>query len=105
MRNVIHFIVVLAVLGSAVSASALGGGDITFDLQKADPVRFSHDYHLKVRGLKCAACHFSKFSEGAGYKMKREAITKQDFCEHCHNGMKSFDVSSTKNCIRCHRKP
>ena len=105
MRDTIFIITVFVVLASAVTISALGGGDIVFNLQKADPVQFSHDFHLKARGLKCAACHFNKFSRGAGYEMKREMITKRDFCEHCHNGMKSFDVSSTKNCVRCHKKP
>jgi c(7)-type cytochrome triheme protein len=105
MRNIIRSIAVLVLFGSAVSAYALGGGDIIFDLRNADPVLFSHDYHLKLRGLKCTACHISRFSQGTGYEMKREVITKRDFCEHCHNGMKGFDVSSTKNCTRCHRKP
>jgi hypothetical protein len=36
--------------------------------------------------------------------MKKEAITKRDFCEHCHNGMKGFDAGSSKNCTRCHKK-
>jgi hypothetical protein len=36
--------------------------------------------------------------------MKKESITKRDFCEHCHNGMKGFDAGSAKNCSRCHKK-
>jgi hypothetical protein len=31
-------------------------------------------------------------------------LNKRDFCQHCHNGMKSFDVASVKNCERCHKK-
>lgn len=83
---------------------ASGGGDITFTPPNIDPVKFSHDYHLKARGLKCAACHFQKFSKGQGYEMKRETITKRDFCVHCHNGMKGFDAAAVKNCTRCHNK-
>jgi hypothetical protein len=36
--------------------------------------------------------------------MKREKMTKRDFCEHCHNGLKGFDARSEKNCSRCHKK-
>lgn len=104
MRNTILLLVLLFLFTTATSALAVGGGDITFPLQKADPVHFSHDYHMKTRGLKCVACHFQKFSKGQGYEMKKEVITKRDFCEHCHNGMKGFDAGSTKNCNRCHKK-
>jgi c(7)-type cytochrome triheme protein len=103
MRKATALGILLVVLCS-VSVLAAGGGDITFTLTKADPVHFSHDYHLKLRGLKCAACHFQKFSKGATYEMNKEAITKQDFCVHCHNGMKAFDAGSAKNCARCHAK-
>lgn len=96
----------LALAGMLFAATvlAVGGGDITFKLTKADPVQFSHDYHAKVRGLKCAACHFNKFAKGTGYEMKKESITKRDFCEHCHNGMKGFDAASDRNCLRCHKR-
>ncbi len=104
MRNSILSVVFLFLLLSGTAVFAVsGGGDIVFTLQKADPVHFSHDYHTKKRGIRCAACHFEKFSRGAGYEMKKEKITKRDFCEHCHNGMKSFDAESPKNCVRCHR--
>ncbi len=80
-------------------------GNITFNLKNADPVVFSHDFHTKTRGVKCAACHFGSFSDAdRGYQMKKEKLTKRDFCEHCHNGMKSFDARAEKNCKRCHKK-
>jgi c(7)-type cytochrome triheme protein len=104
MRNVIASSAILVLLAAASTASAVGGGDIEFKPTGADPVRFSHDHHAKTRGLKCAACHFQKFSKGQGYEMKKETITKRDFCSHCHNGMKSFDAASGKNCTRCHTK-
>ena len=103
MRKIISLSVVV-LLFPAVIVLAAGGGDITFELKGADPVHFSHDYHLKLRGLKCSACHFSSFAKGSSYAMKRESITKSDFCGNCHNGLKGFDVDNEKNCIRCHRK-
>jgi c(7)-type cytochrome triheme protein len=104
MRNVLFFSTILFLFAAASTASAIGGGDIEFKPAGTDPVLFSHDYHSKTRGLKCAACHFKKFSKGQGYEMKKETITKRDFCSHCHNGMKSFDAASGKNCTRCHKK-
>ena len=104
MRTAILTTALLILVVSSTPVFAIGGGDITFTLEKADPVHFSHDYHMKTRGLKCVACHFQKFSKGQGYEMKKESITKRDFCEHCHNGMKGFDAGSAKNCSRCHKK-
>lgn len=104
MRNTILLIVLLVMLTATAAVFAVGGGDITFTLQNAGPVHFSHDYHMKTRGIKCMACHFQKFAKGQSYEMKKEKITKRDFCEHCHNGMKGFDAGSDKNCIRCHTK-
>jgi len=84
---------------------AEGGGDITFNPANSDPVRFSHDYHLKTRGIKCSACHFRTFEQESGsFKIKKEKLNKRDFCGHCHNGMKGFDAQSDKNCKRCHNK-
>ncbi len=104
MRNTLLVLVITAVLLPLPAALGAGGGDIVFTPKNADPVQFSHDYHLKLRGLKCAACHFQKFMKGAGYQMKKEEITKNAFCVHCHNGMKAFDASNDKNCTRCHKK-
>lgn len=104
MRHAILLFALLALCSAPTAVYAIGGGDVTFTLKSADPVHFSHDYHMKARGLKCVACHFQKFSKGQGYEMKKETITKRDFCEHCHNGMKGFDAGSAKNCTRCHRK-
>jgi c(7)-type cytochrome triheme protein len=101
-------LVLAAVVGATMllspSAFAASGGDITFTPPNTEPVHFSHDYHLKQRGLQCIACHNPKFLKGTGYEMKKETITKNDFCGTCHNGMKAFDVANKKNCIRCHSK-
>jgi len=98
----LSMMVLLLAIGTTVLA--VGGGDITFKPTGVDPIVFSHDHHAKTRGLKCAACHFQRFSKGQGYEMNKESLTKRDFCAHCHNGMKSFDAASAKNCTRCHKK-
>ncbi len=96
---------IMVMTALAVTSFAVGGGDITFTPPNSDPVIFSHDYHMKTRGIKCVACHFSTFSDESGsYKIKKEKLNKQGFCQHCHNGMKGFDAASGKNCKRCHKK-
>jgi len=59
---------------------------------------------IQRRGVSSARPATSRSSPGQGYEMKKESITKRDFCSHCHNGMKGFDAASAKNCARCHKK-
>ena len=81
-----------------------GGGDLTFTPQNAPPVVFSHNKHMKERGLKCSGCHYQLFQMAQGsYKMDMESITKEEFCGRCHNGQVSFDVQDPKKCSCCHR--
>lgn len=85
--------------------AVIGGGDVTFKPSGTDPVIFSHDYHMKNRGIKCLACHLKTFAAAEGeHQIKKEKLNKRDFCQHCHNGMKGFDVTSAGNCTRCHKK-
>lgn len=80
-------------------------GDIEFHPPNTDPVLFSHEIHTKVKGIRCGACHFRMFEKvGGGYQMKKEKLTKRDFCLYCHNGMKGFDAHAAKNCGRCHKR-
>lgn len=103
LKNVVA--VMLLLLVCATSVLAVGGGDVTFKPGGVEQVVFSHDYHMKNRGIKCSACHFPTFSsDGSGYHIKKEKLNKRDFCGHCHNGMKGFDLASDKNCKRCHTK-
>jgi c(7)-type cytochrome triheme protein len=106
MKKIISALLFVAVVPAlAFSQAAIVKGDITFTLKNAASVTFSHDYHIKTRGVKCSACHFQTFAtSGESYQMKREKLTKRDFCEHCHNGMKGFDARSEKNCTRCHKQ-
>ncbi len=103
MGRRIGILVLLAALCIPAVIIAQSGGDLKFTPAGMDPILFSHDHHTKVKGVKCMACHFNMFEKtGKGYQMKREKLTKKDFCEYCHNGMKGFDAQSTRNCTRCH---
>ncbi len=103
--SIVLMLVIFIVLLSLPAVAVTEKGNITFELKKAGNVMFSHDYHTKMRGVKCSACHYQSFSaSNNGFQMKRDKMTKRDFCEHCHNGLKGFDARSESNCMRCHHK-
>lgn len=100
--------VMVVVLSFAVPLSAfaqrIGGGDLTFKPNNASPVVFSHELHVKGKGMKCTGCHYQIFQMTQGSsKIDMSKITKGDFCGKCHNGQKAFDAKDEKNCVRCHR--
>ncbi len=99
------FFVFSMMLVSGAGAQVVGGGDLTFRPKGADPVAFSHEVHVKSKGLKCTGCHYQVFQMTQGsYKMDMSKLTKGSFCGKCHNGEKSFDVKDAKNCVKCHKK-
>lgn len=86
------------------AAQKVGGGDLTFKPKGASEVVFSHETHVKSKGLKCTGCHYQVFQMTSGsYKMDMNKLTKGDFCGKCHNGQKSFDVKDVRNCAKCHK--
>lgn len=104
MRILFSSAILSVLLLAASGASGAGGGNITFTPKDAAPVVFSHDIHTKTHGVKCMACHFSKFAAGTnGFQINKETLNKREFCGHCHNGLKAFDLESRKNCGRCHK--
>ncbi len=105
MKKIVLFLVSLVlVLSTAAIAEKVGGGDIKFTPKNANPVIFSHEAHVKGKGIKCTGCHYQIFQMAQGsYKMDMSRLTKGDFCGKCHNGQKSFDVKSADNCVKCHK--
>ena len=92
------------VLPYAAYAQKVGGGDIKFTPRNALPVNFSHEAHVKGKGIKCSGCHYQIFQMAQGsYKIDMSKLTKGDFCGKCHNGQKSFDVTAKENCVKCHK--
>lgn len=97
-------IAVCLVVPLAAAAQKVGGGDLTFTPDNVSPVVFSHEQHVKVKGIKCTACHYRIFQMSKGSnKIDMGLITKGNFCGKCHNGQKAFDASDEKNCSRCHK--
>lgn len=92
------------VLSGGAAVAAVGGGDLTFKPQGAKPVFFSHEQHVKVKTLKCSACHYHTFQMAKDtYKMDMSKINKGQFCGLCHNGERSFDVKAEAHCVKCHK--
>lgn len=101
---IVVLLVVCLILPFSAVAQKVGGGDIKFSPKNASPVTFSHESHVKGKGIKCTGCHYQIFQMAQGsYKMDMSKITKGDFCGKCHNGQKSFDVKGTDNCVKCHK--
>ncbi len=80
----------------------VGGGDITFSMQGAADVVYSHDAHVTRAGLKCTDCHYKIFKMSRLQKQATMADMQNGIsCGACHNGQKAFTVKT--NCSKCHR--
>ncbi len=101
--------VLMAALCLAVSAgiahAIVGGGDLTFKPQNANPVIFSHEQHVNAKGLKCSTCHNNTMFHmvKGSDQMDMGKFGKGQFCGHCHNGTRAFDVKDKANCGKCHK--
>jgi c(7)-type cytochrome triheme protein len=79
--------------------------DIQFKFKNAEPVVFSHDFHLGLSLINnnCKKCHNAIFNlrERRHYTMAEMEKTKS--CGACHTGVKAFSVADEKSCVRCHK--
>jgi c(7)-type cytochrome triheme protein len=106
MKRIVLLIAALYLVSAAgtIHAEMAGGGDLTFNPQNAKPVTFSHKLHVDIKELKCTACHNHTFQMSKdSSKMDMSKINKGQFCGHCHNGERAFDVKDKANCGRCHK--
>ncbi|MBW4055017.1 MAG: cytochrome c3 family protein [Proteobacteria bacterium] len=87
---------------SVVGAGAAETKNIKFTFKYADPVVFSHEFHLKKYNNNCRMCHDAIFNlrDKKHYTMAEMEKTKS--CGACHSGVKAFSVASDKDCTRCH---
>ena len=96
--------VLCLVLFVGTAVADVGGGDLTYKPQNAKPVVFSHAKHVDGKEYKCSACHNHTFQMAKdSYKMDMSKITKGQFCGHCHDGKRSFDVNDKASCDKCHK--
>ena len=95
--------------GQAQGKKKVGGGDITFKPKGANPVVFSHDFHVTTKKFKCTDCHTKIFKmKKESFKMTKEDHAQPKYCGVCHNGKKgaktAFSQSAEADCVRCHKK-
>lgn len=100
-RMLLHTL--LALLLTASVAVAAETKDIQFTFKNADPVVFSHQFHLAKYNNNCKICHNAIFDlkQHRHYTMAEMEKTKS--CGACHSGVKAFSVADEKSCTRCHR--
>lgn len=77
--------------------------DILFRFKNADPVVFSHDFHLLKYNNNCRICHNAIFNLKQRRHFTMAEMEKTKSCGGCHTGVKAFSVADEKACVRCHK--
>ncbi len=77
--------------------------DIKFSVKNADPVTFSHDFHLPKYNNNCKVCHNAIFNLKTRHHFTMAEMEKTKGCGACHTGVKAFSVADSKSCTRCHK--
>jgi c(7)-type cytochrome triheme protein len=96
-------------------ACHMPASDISFKLNRMDPVRFSHVKHLsadagkKTRnliGISCGDCHSALFDRASKGTFGMEVPHETGGCAQCHDGRKHNGhtvFSARTRCLACHR--
>jgi len=101
LKRVLLLAITVSVL-SVVCAGAAETKDIKFNLKNANPVVFSHEFHLKQYNNNCKMCHDAIFNLRDKKRYTMAEMKKTKSCGACHSGVKAFSVASEKSCSRCH---
>lgn len=93
----------LLFLMSVVCAGAAETKNIKYSFKNADPVVFSHEFHLKKYYNNCKICHDAIYNLKNRKHFTMAEMEKTKSCGACHSGMKAFSVATEKDCVRCHK--
>jgi len=91
------------VLFFTAAALAAETKDIRFTFKNADPVVFSHEFHLAKYDNKCKVCHDAIFNLRNRRHFTMAEMEKTKSCGACHSGIKAFSVASEGGCVKCHK--
>lgn len=91
------FVLTAAYVGAAETQN------ISFAFKNAEPVVFSHEFHLAKYANNCKICHDAIFNLKSKRHFTMAEMERTKSCGACHTGMKAFSVSSEKDCVRCHK--
>lgn len=103
MRKKAFLLVISLFLMSAACAGAAETKNIKFSFKSAEPVVFSHEYHLKKYYNNCKICHDAIYNLKNKRRFTMAEMEKTKSCGACHSGMKAFSVATEKDCVRCHK--
>ena len=101
LKQILSLAVAVCAL-SVVCAGAVETKDIKFKFKNAEPVVFSHEFHLKKYNNNCRMCHDAIFNLRNKKRFTMAEMEKTKSCGACHSGVKAFSVASEKECSRCH---
>ncbi len=102
MKGVYLFLIAAAALTASTAWAVIGGGEITFHVSGAKDVKYSHEFHVLKKGIKCSECHNAIFKPNASvFSSTMERMRNGETCGVCHNGKRAFDVRGS--CEKCHR--
>uniref|UniRef100_A0A831UFZ6 Cytochrome C n=1 Tax=Geobacter metallireducens TaxID=28232 RepID=A0A831UFZ6_GEOME len=93
----------LLFLACVLPATAKETKEITYKFKNAEPVVFSHDYHLGKYNNNCRICHNTLFNLKNRKRFTMVEMEKGKSCGACHTGMKAFSVANDAECGRCHK--
>src|SRR6266542_1300875 len=96
-------IAVISALLSPVLVCATETKDIQFQFTSAEPVVFSHDFHLKKYSDNCKICHNAIFNLKERRHFTMADMEKTKSCGACHTGVKAFSVADDGSCRKCHK--
>ncbi|BCS53028.1 cytochrome c3 family protein [Geobacter sp. SVR] len=91
------------IMATAACAVAVETKDIRFTFKNAEPVVFSHEFHLSRYNNNCKICHDAIFNLRNRRHFTMAEMEKTKSCGACHSGVKAFSVASEKDCVRCHK--
>jgi c(7)-type cytochrome triheme protein len=75
--------------------------DIKYNVKNVPGVVFSHDTHL-AKNKDCKTCHSAIFNLAKKRTFTMADMERGQSCGACHNGKKTFGVSTQKDCSKCH---
>lgn len=101
------------------AACHMPDADIVIELNRMDPVAFSHIRHLasdtrvkvsKPVGFSCGDCHPALFERASKGLIGMEVPHESGGCAECHNGKERSDglpgaFAADTRCLKCHKPP
>jgi c(7)-type cytochrome triheme protein len=103
MKLRLAMLMILAGTLVPVASFAKETKDIQFRFKNAEPVTFSHDFHLDKYNNNCKVCHNAIFNLKTRRHYTMAEMEKTKSCGACHTGVKAFSVADEKACVRCHK--